>query len=339
MSKPNIINLNDLLGIDEEENGKNETDNKGTTEINISDLVPFKNHPFKLYEGSRLEEMIESIKEYGIITPLIVRPSEDNKYEILSGHNRANAGKFAGLEKVPVVIREGLTDEEAMLIVTETNLIQRSFSELSHSEKARILTERHEAEKRWGKNSNKINEIEMMSNLDELHENMDFRQLGETHRSDEKLAEEYNTSPRNISRYLRIDKLNEGLKEKLDNGDIPFVSGIDLSYLNEDNQNTLNDLLDEYNYKMDLKKSAEIKKLNKARNLNYNKMNDILSGEYFKKPKAKKNLKLSASFGKKIAERFEDKNMGMKEIEDILLRLIDEYINRERDIGSYQGED
>lgn len=98
--------------------------------------------------------MVESIKEYGVITPLIVRPKEYGKYEILSGHNRANSAKIAGLTKVPVVIKEELTDEEAMLIVTETNLMQRAFSELSHSEKARILTERHCAIKYQGKGIN-----------------------------------------------------------------------------------------------------------------------------------------------------------------------------------------
>ena len=137
-----------MLGLTDEDI---DNEKKGTTEVDISQLVPFSNHPFKLYEGPRLNDMVESIKEYGVITPLIVRPKEDGKYEILSGHNRANSAKIAGLTKVPVVIKEDLTDEEAMLIVTETNLIQRSFSELTHSEKARILTERHDAIKEQGR--------------------------------------------------------------------------------------------------------------------------------------------------------------------------------------------
>lgn len=139
-----MINLNEMFGL-EDENNNIETEGKRATEVNLSQLVPFLNHPFKLYQGDRLDDMVQSIKEYGVITALIVRPKEDGKYEILSGHNRANAGKIVGLEKVPVVIKEDLTDEEAMLIVTETNLIQRSFSELTHSEKARILAERHKA--------------------------------------------------------------------------------------------------------------------------------------------------------------------------------------------------
>lgn len=110
--------------------------------------------------------MVESIKEFGIITPILVRPLGEDKYEILSEHNRTNAGAIAGLDEIPAVVIEELTDEEAMLIVTETNLIQRSFSELSHSEKARILVERHNAIKEQGKRTELINEIESLSTND-----------------------------------------------------------------------------------------------------------------------------------------------------------------------------
>ena len=180
---------------------------KGTTEVNLSQLVPFSNHPFKLYEGDRLKDMVESIKEFGIITPLIVRPLETNKYEILSGHNRANAGKLAGLTKTPVVIKENLTDEEAMLIVTETNLIQRAFSELSHSEKARILTERHNAIKEQGKRMDLINKIEMLLNTDGIEKKSTSGQIGHQGKSRDKIGDEYDLLGKTVSRYLGIDTL------------------------------------------------------------------------------------------------------------------------------------
>jgi len=104
--------------------------------LDIADLVPYTNHPFKLYEGDRLDDMVRSIKELGVLMPVIVRPNEDETYEILSGHNRANAAKLAGLKEIPVIIKTGLSDDEAKLIVTETNLVQRSFADLSHSERA-----------------------------------------------------------------------------------------------------------------------------------------------------------------------------------------------------------
>ena len=242
--KPSVVNLNDLFGI--EENLKtDDVDNKGITQLKIIDLMPFKNHPFKLYEGNRLDDMVESIKEHGIIIPLIVRPLKDGKYEILSGHNRANAGRIAGLEKVPVVIKEDLTDEEAMLIVTETNLIQRSFWELSHSEKARILTERHNAMKEQDKRADLekgfseekqrkidlINEIEMMSNIDGYEENSNSGTMCPQGETRDKIAGAYDLSPRNVSNYLRIDMLIDELKIRLDNNEIPFRAGVALSLI------------------------------------------------------------------------------------------------------------
>lgn len=135
-TKGKVRSFADIFGEEITPDSKAKT---GMTEIEISKLVPFLNHPFKLYEGERLNDMVVSIKELGVILPVVIRPKGEAAYEILSGHNRVNAAKIAGLEKIPVVIKEGLTEEEANLIVTETNLLQRSFSDLSHSERAIAL--------------------------------------------------------------------------------------------------------------------------------------------------------------------------------------------------------
>ncbi len=301
MSKPNIlktdtINLNDLFGIDEDENNVDETNDRETIELNISDLIPFKNHPFKLYEGQRLDDMVESIKEHGIIVPLIVRKLKNDTYEILSGHNRVNAGKLAGLKKVPVVIKENLTDEEAMLIVTETNLIQRSFSELSHSEKARILTERHNAIKNQGRRTDLINEIEMLSNTDDLQENSDLGQFGPNKNTRDVVADKYDLSPRMVSRLLRIDKLTGELKQKVDADKIPFMAGVNLSFLNEDEQETVENILESHGFKVDLKKSETLKTMSQNRNFNQDKVHAVLSGKFFDRVKKSRKPKFSTRF-------------------------------------------
>ena len=278
-----------MLGLTDEDI---DNEKKGTTEVDISQLVPFSNHPFKLYEGPRLNDMVESIKEYGVITPLIVRPKEDGKYEILSGHNRANSAKIAGLTKVPVVIKEDLTDEEAMLIVTETNLIQRAFSELTHSEKARILTERHNAIKQQGKRIDLINEIEKLSKADDLEENETLSQIETKLRSDAKIGEKYDLSRAMVSRYLRIDTLIAELKERLDNNEVPFTAAVDLSFLKQEEQEIVEDILDDYGFKVDLKKSDILKSYSQGSNFKYDKAYEVLSGKYFNKPKKVKNFKL-----------------------------------------------
>ena len=105
-------------------------------------LVPFANHPFPLYEGQQLADMVESVRANGVLVPIIVRfhPDEKGKYEILSGHNRVVAAKEAGIKEIPAIVMKGLTDDDAQLIVTETNLIQRCFADMKLSERASVLT-------------------------------------------------------------------------------------------------------------------------------------------------------------------------------------------------------
>ena len=339
MKKINTINLNEMFGLDPDEDKNIENEKQGATEIELSQLVPFSNHPFRLYEGDRLDDMVQSIKDHGVITPLIVRKLEDDKYQILSGHNRANAAKMANLIKVPIVIKEELTDEEAMLIVTETNLIQRSFSELSHSEKARILTERHNAIKEQGKGINVdkkispesqrkldiINEIEMLSNIDLINVNDESGRICPQASTREKIGNKYDLSPRNVSNYIRIDTLTKELKERLDTDEIPFTSAVDLSFLNEGYQEIIETILEDYGYKIDLKKSEVLKNYAQGRNLNYDKAKEVLSGKYFNRPKKVKNFKLKS----KLVNKFFKEDKTQKEIEEIIEAAIEIYFSQD----------
>jgi len=326
MTKPKLINLYDIFGQDEDEDHNQKA---GVTEIELSKLKPFRNHPFKLYEGERLNDMVESIKEHGVITPLIVRPLNDGKYEILSGHNRANSAKLAGLETVPVVIKEGLTDEEAMLIVTETNVIQRSFSELSHSEKARVLAERHKAIKQQGIRTDLIKEIEILSKADDLQENSTSYQFDKKLNSNKTLGEKYNLSSATISRYLRIDTLIDELKERLDNGEIPFMAAFDLSFLSHDEQEIVENILESYDVKVDIKKSITLKTLAQGRKFNYNIAYEVLSGKYFEKPKKNKRIKFTSQFTKRIVEKYVTEERSIDEIEKLIEELLDDYFSKQ----------
>jgi ParB family chromosome partitioning protein len=269
--------------------------------------------------------MVQSIKDHGVITPLIVRQLEDGRLEILSGHNRANAAKMANLIKIPIVIKEELTDEEAMLIVTETNLIQRSFSELSHSEKARILTERHNAIKEQGKRVDLINEIEMLSNTYKIHENSTSDQVGHQVKSRDKIGDKYDLSGTTIARYLRIDSLTKELKQRVDKNEIPFTAAVDLSFLNKNHQEIVETILEDYSYKIDLKKSEVLKNYAQARNLNYDKAKEVLSGKYFNRPKKVKNFKLKS----KLVNKFFKEDQTQKEVEEIIEIALELYFSQE----------
>ena len=139
----------------------------GITMLDVELIRPFHNHPFRLYEGERLQDMVESIKEHGVLNPVIVR-KYNGTYEMLSGHNRRNAAKIAGIEQIPAIVKEHLSEEEAYVYVIETNLMQRSFTDLSVSEKAAVLAERYDKVMSQGKKNEIIKELEELQSLKQI---------------------------------------------------------------------------------------------------------------------------------------------------------------------------
>lgn len=208
---------------------------KGVASIAIDAIVPFHDHPFHLYEGERLQDMVESIKVHGILNPVIVRKIEKG-YEMLAGHNRLNAAKIAGLTEVPAIVKENLSDEDAYVYVIETNLMQRSFTDLQPSEKAAVLAERYD------KVLYQRNREYIISELKELEG--DTKGGHDVHLSKNRdgLGEEYGLSGRSVARLLRVNELVPELKDKLDTGKISLVTAVQLSYVPEDIQRAVSEL-------------------------------------------------------------------------------------------------
>lgn len=192
----------------------------------IDKIKPFHDHPFRLYEGGRLDDMVESIREHGMLNPVIVR-KKGRGYEMLSGHNRLNAAKIAGLSEIPAIVKDRLSEEEAYVYVIETNMIQRAFSELLPSEKAAVLAARYEKVISQGKRNDILREIEEIGTCGhDVHKS----------RSRDGIGEEYGMTGRNIARYMRVDKLIPEFKEKLDDGEMTLTAAVELSYLSEEEQ-------------------------------------------------------------------------------------------------------
>lgn len=323
MSEKKLMSLADMFG--EEENNSSAN---GITEIEIEKLIPFGNHPFKLYEGERLNDMIQSIKDFGVIVPVVVQPVDGNIYQILSGHNRVNAAKLAGLTKVPVVIKEGLTEEEATLIVTETNTMQRSFSDLSHSERATVIATRHKAMASQGIRSDLFNEIEKLSNSHEIKETETFSPVGKKLRTHEGIGETYKLSKNSIARYLRISKLIDSLKELVDVEEISIRAGVDLSYLSIGDQESLSMVLAENNFKVDMKKAESLRSESESGNLSTETIIAILSG---KKDKKKSSNKPTAfKLKPKIITKYFSNEAKVNEIEDVIDKALEMYFEIQR---------
>ena len=193
-------------------------------EIPIDLLVPYGKHPFTLYTGERLDDMVQSVKSNGILTPIIVRDAS-GKYEILAGHNRTNAAKLAGLTTVPAVVKTNLSDEDAEMYVIETNLMQRGFKDLHISEQAAVVALRHS--KMF--NENKIKAI---------HDELGAMEAGaEETKNDSKLArvgEEYSLSKNTVARLIRVNKLltaDNKYTVAVDSLKLSVRAAVELSYI------------------------------------------------------------------------------------------------------------
>ena len=201
-------------------------------QIDLDMLVTYHNHKFKLYEGERLDDMVNSIKENGVLTPIIVRALDNDKYEILAGHNRCNAARKAGLTSVPGIVKEHLSDEEAEMYVIETNLMQRGFKDLSISEQAAVVALRH---------SKMFTEAKRDTIAKELSE-LDNSPVGNEAEKTSKLAatgDEYGLSKNTVARLIRVDKLIAPLKRWIDAKDVSVRAGVELSYISEEAQNAV----------------------------------------------------------------------------------------------------
>jgi ParB family chromosome partitioning protein len=205
--------------------GNNADSDNSIKQVPLTSLRSYRNHKFALYSGERLEDMVQSIKQNGILNPIIVRPN-GAEYEILSGHNRTNAARLAGLQAVPAVIKTDLSDEEAEIYVIETNLIQRGFSDLAISEQATVVAMRY-------------SEMFNPEKVNAIREELQSFSSEEKIRPTEAIGGEYGLGSRTVSRLIRIDKLNESIKEWVDNGELSVRAGVELSFLPSETQECL----------------------------------------------------------------------------------------------------
>lgn len=222
---------------------------QSVSSLKFDSLIPYSKHPFKLYKGQRLEDMVESIRASGIISPLIVRPhaAYNGKFEILSGHNRINAARIAGYTETLCIVVGGLTDEEAHLYVTESNLVQRSFADLSHSERAAALASHYEAMKAQGKRNDLVSEIENLAsntimNLNKSRndgENVSSSEVRTKSRADKRVGEKYGLGKTVVAQYVRLNSLTDDFKALLDDGELSTSAGYSLSFLSVNQQNHL----------------------------------------------------------------------------------------------------
>ena len=248
----------------------------GIVLLPIDEIQPFHDHPFRLYEGEWLDDMVQSIKDYGVLNPVIVRKVARG-YEMLAGHNRTNAAKIAGLAEVPAIVKTDLSDEEAYVYVIETNLLQRSFADLLPSEKAAVLVARYEKISCQGRRNDIMHEIEML-------EETCGHDVHKSQKSRDGLGEEYGMTGRNIARYMRLDRLIPEFKDAVDKGTLTMVAAVDLSYLNEKIQKLIQQVAEAEGKKLKPKQAVELRKMGKE--ITKEAVENVLVGKEQKKPQS-----------------------------------------------------
>ena len=214
---------------------------RGVQLIQIKNIQPFHDHPFHLYEGERLEDMIASVKEHGILNPVIVQKIHGG-YEMLSGHNRMNAAKLAGLKEVPAIVKTDLSEEEAYVYVIETNLMQRSFSDLLISEKAAVLKARYEKESCQGRRNDIIEEIARLEGkeVEVTRGHGDHRM-----KTRDTIGKEYELSGSSVGRLLKLNDLIKPFKDMVDRGALYTKVALQLAFLPEEEQNMVLNVMQE----------------------------------------------------------------------------------------------
>lgn len=298
--------------------------NNQIKQIPLDMLVPFHNHQFSLYDGERRDDMVESISKNGVISPIVCRPNPDGSdtYEILIGHNRWNCSKIAGLETIPAIIKEQLTEEEAQTYVDESNLIQRGFNDLKISEQARIIARRYSEMFSQGKRNDIINEIRALNGESESNGN-----------SREKVAEEYVLGRNTIARLVRISKLCDGILAWLDKGQLAVRAGVELSYLTAEEQSTLLEINTADNNDMLMKISEAQARDLRVLSVDCKKENLELTGNQMlkvlaiKKKKPDKKIAISPNTYKKY---FTDKSND--EIQQIVEQALEMFYSDRKDV-------
>lgn len=261
--------------------------------IPIDELHEFKDHPFKVRDDAKMEELSESIKKNGVLVPGIARVRPEGGYEIIAGHSRCHACRMAGISQMPMFVKE-MSDDEATIVMVDSN-IQRE--DIFPSEKARAYKMKYEAMKHQGSKGN--------SSLDVLSEN-----TGE--------------STKTIQRYIWLSRLNDKLLNLVDKKKLPFNVGVNLSFLNSDEQNKVEFNLIRGKDQISLEQSELLKKYSSKGTLNDELIDDILSD----KGNTKKLRKFTLKFDR-LNEYFDD-NYTEKEIENIIIKLLEDWKSKEQ---------
>ena len=269
--------------------------------ISLSDLVPFKDHPFKVVDDEAMLRTTESIAQYGVLTPLIARPLEDGTYEIISGHRRAHAAEAAGLTEVPVLVRQ-MDDDAATVLMVDSNLQREN---ILPSERAFAYKMKLEAIKHQGERS-------------DLQPEGTSGQVGPKLRSDEQLAQEAGESRKQVQRFIRLTNLVPELLDLVDQRQISFNPAVELTYLKPEEQQMFMEAMDEVQAAPSLSQAQRLKKLSQEGGFTMDSAREIMN-------EVKKGDLERVTFRNEQLRKYFPRSYTTQQMQDTIIKLLDQW--------------
>lgn len=268
--------------------------------VPISELKPFTEQPFKVKLDEDMDALVDSIKQYGVLTPVIARPHKDGGYEILSGHRRVKACELAGITDIPVVVKN-LDDDTATILLVDSNL-QREH--ILPSEKAFAYQMKLEAMKRKAGRPSKENSCQIGTDLVGI-------------RSDELLSENTNESARNIQRYIRLTNLIDPILDMVDNNQIAMNAAVEISYLGSKEQAAVMQSIEKEETSPSIAQARKMRKFHQDGNLSNAVIDSIMMEQ---KPETVK-----ITLGEDKLKKYFPKSYSKAKMEEIILKLLDKW--------------
>ena len=292
--------LDDLFSTEE---NRQEEQREQVQQIPIDELHPFTNHPFKVLDDEAMTRTVESIAQYGVLAPLIARPRPDGDgYEIISGHRRQYAAKLAGLDTLPVIVRQ-MSDDAAVILMVDSNL-QREH--ILPSERAFAYKMKLEALKNQGARSD-----------------LTSSQIGTKLRADEKVAQDSGDSRNQVQRYIRLTNLVPELLAMVDEKKISFNPAVELSYLDEKQQRDFLEAMDGTQNAPSVSQAQQLKKMAQCGEFTYEKAFDILGQE-------KKSEQDTVTIKNDILRKYFPRSYTPRQMEEKIIQLLDAWQKKQQ---------
>lgn len=291
------ISLSSYDDIFETDTSRATSNQERVQEIPLSELHPFEGHPFKVLDDEEMQKTVESVRDFGVLTPAIARPDPDGGYEIISGHRRHRASELAGKETMPVIVRE-MDDDAAIILMVDANLQRETIlpSERAYAYKMKLDALKHQG----------------------ARTDLTSCQVGTKLRADEKVADDAGESARTVQRYIRLTELIPELLDMVDTGQIKFNPAVELSYLAHEEQKDFLEAMDYAQAAPSLSQAQRIKKLAQDGNCTLDAMCEIMN-EMKKDELDKVTLKTS------VLRKYFPKSYTNKQMEDKIIQLLEQW--------------